>query len=258
MGRRNKLEKFAELLTFPNVYQNYDPRAPCLKYVNGDEVERKGTWSESHFHNQSDLILELACGGGEYSLSLAEQYPNQNFVGVDIKGNRIWKGARKAIASKIPNVAFLRTRIEQIDLFFAPEEISEIWITFPDPFLRKSKANRRLTSVAFLEMYRRILQKGGTIHLKTDSPELYEFSLETLAQQTSYQINICSEDIYAQPLPIPELEIKTFYEKMHLEDGRKIKYIQFQLQDWSEFKCIWALNNPRSLFFLTFHGFRKD
>ena len=166
MSRRNKLEKFAELLTFPNVYQNYDPRNPCLKYVGGDIVQRKGQWRVAHFRNNADLVLELACGGGEYSLALAAQHPDQNFIGVDIKGNRIWKGARKAIANQLVHVAFLRTRIEQIDLFFAPEEVNEIWITFPDPFLRKSKANRRLTSTAFLDRYQRILKRGGTIHLK--------------------------------------------------------------------------------------------
>ncbi len=230
MSRRNKLEKFAELLTFPNVYQNYDPTQPCLRYLKGKKVERKGLWNQLHFCSRSPIILELACGGGEYCLALGARYPRKNFIGIDIKGNRIWKGARKALAAGQENVAFLRTRIEQIDLFFDRSEVSEIWITFPDPFLKKSKANRRLTSSVFLERYSRILKPGALIHLKTDSPELYAFTLKTVSTQQDYELMFNQKDIYAEPLVIPELKIKTFYEEMHLADGRTIKYIQMRYQ----------------------------
>lgn len=230
MSRRNKLEKFAELLTFPNVYQNYDPKAPCLRYVKGEIVERKGHWGQSHFQNNAKLTLELACGGGEYTLALAQEYPDRNYIGVDIKGNRIWKGARKALRLDLKNVVFLRTRIEQIELFFAPQEVDEIWITFPDPFLKKSKSNRRLTSSAFLDRYRLILAHSGLIHLKTDSPELYEFTLETLAERKDYILEQSQSDIYAGDLLIPELAFRTFYEEMHLAEGRTIKYVRFRYQ----------------------------
>ena len=226
MSRRNKLEKFAQLLTFSNVYQNYYPRDPKLQWVSGKVVDRKGKWRADHFKGSGPLILELACGGGEYTLDMARSYPGQFFMGVDVKGNRIWKGARKALQEEISNAAFLRTRIEQLDLFFEENEIDQIWITFPDPFLRKSKANRRLTSPLFLETYKKLLKPEGVVHLKTDSPELYEYTLETLEEE-NIEIHYADDDIYSKPLPIPELEIKTYYEKMHLEAGKTIKYVRF-------------------------------
>ena len=228
MSRRNKLEKFAELLTFPNVYQNYDPKRPCLRYLGGEIVERKGHWATRHFRNRQAITLELACGGGEYTLALGERFPDRNFIGIDIKGNRIWKGARKAIAADLSNVAFLRTRIEQVNLFFENGEIDEMWITFPDPFLKKSKANRRLTSAAFLERYRQILKIGAVIHLKTDASELFDFTLETLADQLDFHLELADPDIYKMEALPPELLVKTFYENMHLKEGRKIKYLRIR------------------------------
>ena len=233
MSRRNKLQKFAELLTFPNVYENFDPENPELVGVNGMPVDLKGKWKESHFKNDQPITLELACGRGEYTLGLGRKYPKRNFIGVDIKGARIWKGARIALQENLQNVAFLRTRIEQIALFFDKEEIDEIWITFPDPFLRKSKANRRLTSARFLKEYRKILKKDGLVHLKTDEPNLYEFTLETLANESNVEIQYQNDDIYASPLIIPELEIKTYYEKMHLANKKTIKYVTFNLSEAS-------------------------
>ncbi len=227
MSRRNKLEKFAELLTFSNVYQNYRFKDPKLQWVDGEVVDRKGAWSQDHFGNQHPIVVELACGGGEYTLALATQSPDKNFIGVDIKGNRIWKGARKALAQKLANAAFLRTRIEQLELFFGPNEISEIWITFPDPFLRKSQANRRLTAKHFLHKYRSLLMPDGRMHLKTDSPELYEFTLETLESVEGCRLTHHADDIYSAAEMLPELQIQTFYEKMHREEGRQIKYIQW-------------------------------
>lgn len=228
MAKRNKLQKFAEIATFPNVYENFDPKDPVLIGVTGQKTELKGSWAEKHFGNHQPITLELACGRGEYSLGLAMMYPGRNFIGVDIKGARIWKGAKAALEQGIHNVAFLRTRIEMIEHFFAPGEINEIWITFPDPFLGESHANRRLTAPAFLERYRRIIQPGGIIHLKTDEPNLYEFTLQTLKEEGDHVKLLYHDcDIYNKPLPLPELELKTYYERLHLKDGRKIKYVSF-------------------------------
>lgn len=229
MSKRNKLQKFAELLTFPNVFENFDAGQPQLTGNNGVALDLKGKWAADYFKNNRPITLELACGRGEYSLGLARLYPDRNFIGVDVKGARIWKGASIALDEGLHNVAFLRTRIEQIAYFFAPEEISEIWITFPDPFLKDSKSNRRLTSAPFLKEYRKILQKDGIVHLKTDSPELYEFTLETLQEDSKIELLYHDSDIYSQALPFSELELKTYYEARHLSEGRKIKYIRFQL-----------------------------
>ncbi|MEL7123570.1 MAG: tRNA (guanosine(46)-N7)-methyltransferase TrmB, partial [Bacteroidota bacterium] len=175
------------------------------------------------------LILELACGRGEYSLGLARMYPDRNFIGVDVKGARIWQGASIALKEGLNNVAFLRTRIEQLTNFIDQKEVDEIWITFPDPFLRNSKSNRRLTSPNFLKAYRQILKPGGIVHLKTDSPQLYDFSLEVFEADGQVHILYQNYDIYSKPLDFPELEIKTHYERLHLADERKIKYLRFQI-----------------------------
>jgi tRNA (guanine-N7-)-methyltransferase len=229
MSKRNKLQKFSELLTFPNVFENFSFKDPHLTGINGEPIDLKGLWNEAHFGANRPITLELACGGGEYTLGLARQYPGRHFIGVDIKGARIWKGARKALAEQLDNVAFLRTRIELIDHFFAPGEISEIWITFPDPFL--NSPNRRLTAPVFLDTYKKILQPGGLIHLKTDDPTLYEYTLEVLATRKDYELLYHDDDIYAKPLPMPELEIKTKYEGMHLEVGKTIKYVRCRMRD---------------------------
>ncbi|MBI5914596.1 MAG: tRNA (guanosine(46)-N7)-methyltransferase TrmB [Bacteroidetes bacterium] len=228
MSQRNKLRKFAEVLAFPNVYENFDSSNPALTGENGQTIELKGKWNELHFKNANPITLELACGKGDYAVGLAQRFPDRNFIGVDIKGARIWRGAKTALELGLQNVAFLRTRIEQIALFFEENEVDEIWITFPDPFLRNSKSNRRLTSPMFLEQYRKFLKKGGLVHLKTDERLLHEFTLGVLAQQDNYEIRYHDDDIYANPLPLPELEIKTFYEKQHLAAGKTIKYIRFQ------------------------------
>ena len=227
MGK-NKLARFSELSTFSNTYQNYDVKDPKLVDFEDEEVEMKGNWQEKHFKNNNPIVLELACGGGEYTVALSKKYPNKNFIGVDIKGNRIWKGAKIAMQENINNAAFLRTRIEQLDLFFGKDEVSEIWITFPDPFLRKSKAQRRLTSSRFLKIYRKLLQKHGLVHLKTDDPTLYQFTVDTIVEE---KINMIyhNDDIYASELFTEELEVKTYYEKMHLEHGKTIKYVRYTI-----------------------------
>lgn len=234
MSRRNKLQKFAEVFSFPHVYENFDPATGVLVGENGMEVSLKGQWREGHFHNDRPITLELACGKGDYAVGLSQRFPDRSFIGVDIKGARIWRGAKTATELGLTNVAFLRARIEMIAQFFGPGEVDEIWITFPDPFLRNSKANRRLTSPMFLELYRKILKKGGTVHLKTDEPALHEYTLSVLAKEKHTSLLYHDDDIYAKALPMPELEIKTFYEKQHLANGKTIKYIRFSLDDCGE------------------------
>jgi tRNA (guanine-N7-)-methyltransferase len=229
--RNNKLKRFNDLLTFPNVFENFNELQPQLTGSTGATIDYKGRWNETHFGNRHPIVLELACGGGEYTVGMATRYPETNFIGMDIKGARIWKGAKTALAEGITNAAFLRTRIEQIGHFFDTNEVQEIWITFPDPFLRNSKAKHRLTSPRFLKEYRKILQPGGIIHLKTDEPLLYEYTLEVLTQEPDFKLLYSDDDIYAKPLPYPELEIRTFYENMHLAEGKKIKYVRFALEN---------------------------
>ncbi|MFK7933769.1 MAG: tRNA (guanosine(46)-N7)-methyltransferase TrmB [Saprospiraceae bacterium] len=228
MSNRNKLKKFAEILTFPNVYENVDMKNPRIEDTAQQVIEMKGKWNEKHFKNDHPITLELACGRGEYTLQLARKYPNRNFIGVDIKGARIWQGAKIALEEKLDNAAFLRTRIELIEHFFTKGEVSEIWITFPDPFLRNSKSNRRLTSPPFLDRYQKFLDPAGFIHLKTDSPELYEFTLETESEYDKIEMLYNDDDIYSKQLPMAELDFKTYYEKMHLANGKTIKYVRLK------------------------------
>ena len=225
---RHKLKKFSELLSFANVYENFDIGDAKLTGANGAETDLKGKWNAVHFQNNNPITLELACGRGKYAVALGRMFPERNFIGVDIKGARIHQGATAALAEGLLNVAFLRTRIEVIDLFFAENEISEIWITFPDPFLRGSKANRRLTAPSFLDRYRRFLKPYAPIHLKTDSPDLYDFTLETLRDTEGSKLIVAERDIYANPLEISELSVKTYYEKANIARST-IKYIQFHL-----------------------------
>lgn len=234
MATRNKLQKFAELLEMPHVYECFNFMEPELTGTNGEIVDLKGKWSQEHFGNNHPITLELACGRGEYTVDLARQYPERNFIGVDIKGARIWKGAGIAKKECLYNAAFLRTRIEAIDHFFAPGEIAEIWITFPDPFLKKGKSNRRLTSPRFLQRYRDILAPNGVIHLKTDSRELYDWTQEVLAEQPAVEVEYHDNDIYSKPLPIPELSTETYYEKMHKDLGKTITYTRMSFVEGEE------------------------
>ena len=229
MSTRNKLQKFAEVLSFPNVFENFNAKDRILVGKDGEQVDYSSGWNDFYFKNNNPIILELACGRGEYSLELARRNPDINYIGVDIKGARIWKGAKIALEENLHNICFLRTRIEHISDFFKPEEVDQIWITFPDPFLKKSKSNRRLTSPLFLERYRNILKNNGIIHLKTDSPELYEFTLEVISKDRNCNIIYKNSDIYSKQLDFSSLNIKTFYERSHLEKGRKIKYIRFSI-----------------------------
>lgn len=230
MSKRNKLQKFAEVLQFPNVYENYNPKDPRLLGEHGTLSDLTGKWADTHFKNDHPITLELACGRGEYSIGLGRLFPERNFIGVDIKGARIWQGAKIALAENLSHIAFLRTRIEQLRLFFSPGEVSEIWITFPDPFPQNGKANRRLTAPPFLDTYRALLPSGGYVHLKTDDPGLFQFSVETVAAYPGAEIEFQHDDIYSLPeLPYPELAIKTYYERQHLSVGKTIKYLRFRL-----------------------------
>ncbi|MCC7506823.1 MAG: tRNA (guanosine(46)-N7)-methyltransferase TrmB [Saprospiraceae bacterium] len=229
MARKNKLRKFAEILSFPNVYECYNVQQPSLVGAGMQPVELKGRWQEAHFHNELPITLELACGGGEYTVGLARRFPDRNFIGVDVKGNRLWKGAREALEQNMGNAGFLRTRIEVIEHFFAPGEVAEIWITFPDPFPRASKENRRLTSAFFHEKYRQILAPGGLVHLKHDDPDFYRFTLDTIAADPRCELLYHNDDIYAGTLAFPELEIQTLYESMHLAAGKTIKYVRYRI-----------------------------
>jgi len=229
MARRNKLLKFSELLTFPNVYENYDPSNALLVANQENQVEMANKWKKGHFKNDKPITLELACGRGEYSLALAERHPDRNFIGVDIKGARIWKGAQIAISKKLENVAFLRTKIEFCHLFFGENEIDEIWITFPDPFLKKGKYNRRLTSPNYLDCYRKFLKKTGLVHLKTDSDVMY-FHTKEVINELGLKTHLDTFDVYdSDPLLHPDLDIKTYYEKANISNAESIKYLQFVL-----------------------------
>lgn len=215
---KNKLQKFADMETYSHVFQY--PFA-VLKERGFD---MRGKWNEKFFHNDNPIVLELGCGKGEYAVGLARRYPNKNFIGVDIKGARMWTGASEAKAEGIENVAFLRTHIELITHFFAPGEVSEIWITFPDPQMKKTR--KRLTSTRMLELYREILAENGIIHLKSDSPFLYTYT-RAMVQENNFPILIDTDDLYNSGIDDDILGIKTFYEQQWLERGKTIKYIKF-------------------------------
>jgi len=214
MGQK-KLKRFAEIASFSNV----------LQYPEGI----KGNWQE-HFGNPNPISLELACGKGEYAVGLGELHPNRNFIGVDLKGNRIWVGAKRAIEKNLHNVAFLRTQIDQITDYFTEGEVSEVWITFPDPQLRLSRAKKRLTHPKFLRLYKRILRPGGLIHLKTDSPDLYQFTKTVIS---NYGLNLHSDydDLYSLEQVSEELKIKTHYESLDIAASNRIHYLCFSLPD---------------------------
>jgi tRNA (guanine-N7-)-methyltransferase len=222
VGRKNKLKRFAEMEQFPNVFQ------PSYEEVLQNDFPKKGKWHDE-FGNSHPIVLELGCGKGEYTIGLSQYYPKKNFIGIDIKGARIWKGAKYAHENRISNVRFLRTRIEFISHFFDKEEVSEIWITFPDPQLKEARAKKRLTAPRFLEYYRSFLKPDHRIHLKTDSRELYDYTM-TILQARHEIIYRHSSDIYADFPDDNLLKIKTFYEERWLEEGKKITYIEFSLR----------------------------
>lgn len=212
MGQK-KLIRFEAIKEFKNVFQH--------------SVEMKGKWHE-YFKNENNITLELACGKGEYSVGLARLYNNKNYIGVDIKGNRIWRGAKTAIDENLNHVAFLRAQIDKIEDYFAKDEVAEIWITFPDPQLRLSKAKKRLTHPKFLRLYQNILQKNGVVHLKTDSPNLYKFT-KTVIDLYGLELLVDYDNLYSNNNLPQELYIKTHYEGLDIAQSNKIHYLQFKI-----------------------------
>lgn len=212
MGQK-KLIRFEAIKAFPNV----------MEYPEN----MKGNW-HNYFKNNNPITLELACGKGEYTTGLAGMYSDRNFIGIDIKGNRIWRGAKTAIDEGLHNVAFLRTEIDKITDYFAADEVAEIWITFPDPQLRMSKAKKRLTHPKFLRLYQQFLQANGIVHLKTDSPVLYQFT-KTIIDLYTLECEVDFDDAYRQTTISKELAIQTHYEKLDIANSNKIHYLQFKL-----------------------------
>ena len=186
----------------------------------------KGTWNSKIFKNNNPIVLELACGKGEYSLGLGQQNPEKNYIAIDLKGNRLWVGADKALALHQTNVRFLRAYIDHLDQFFSTKEIDEIWIIFPDPQLKKDR--KKLTSPKFLERYRPLLKTGATINLKTDSPELYTYTLDII-QELGLKLHCNIPNVYTECTDDPELSIQTYYENLHLKKGRTIRFISFSI-----------------------------
>lgn len=221
MGK-GKLAKFRENETFENVFQ--PEVSDFLDYT----YPLKGKWRKEVFKNDNPIVLELGCGKGEYTVGLARKFPDKNFIGIDIKGARIWTGAKSANTEQLRNVAFLRTRIEIIKAFFDKNEVNEIWITFPDPQMKKRRAKKRLTSSLFLTMYQELLTDNGSVNLKTDSRFLYRYTCE-VAQQNNLEIEFQTADLYNEPWIDDVLQIKTYYEQLHIDDGNTIHYLKFKL-----------------------------
>lgn len=215
---KKKLQRFAEMETFANVIQ------PGFDEVFGKDYPLKGRWKQEHFRNNHPLILELGCGKGEYTTGLARLNPEKNFIGVDIKGSRIWRGALTALGQKLDNVAFLRTHIELIGSFFGPGEVDEIWLTFPDPQLKKKR--KRLTSSGFLNRYRKFTGPDSLVHLKTDNAVLYEYTRD-LVRHNGLFICVQTDDLYGSGLDRELPDIKTFYERQFLSKGMPIHYLSF-------------------------------
>lgn len=224
MGSKNKLRRFRENETFSNVVQ------PSREEVLSDALKLKGNWRKNFFKNNNPLVLELGCGKGEYSVNLAKAYPEMNFLGIDIKGARFWRGAKIALEEKLNNVGFLRTQIELVDHIFEENEVDEIWITFPDPQIKYKRTKHRLTNEDFLQKYKKILKPDGFVHLKTDSEFMHGYTLGLL-NGLGETIEYAHHDVYgSQGSPEAVTKIQTFYEQQYLEKGKKITYIRFKFR----------------------------
>ncbi|MBW8332538.1 MAG: tRNA (guanosine(46)-N7)-methyltransferase TrmB [Prolixibacteraceae bacterium] len=219
MGK-NKLKKFADLATYENVVQ------VSFKELQTEGFQYKGEWSKAFFGNSNPVILELGCGKGEYTVKLASHYPEFNFIGIDIKGARMWKGATHAKELGLNNVGFLRTNIENISLFFGDGEVAEIWLTFPDPQMKKTR--KRLTATNFIESYRQVMVPNGIIHLKSDSNFMYRYT-EAMVAENKFEVIRQTDNLYNSEILDEVLSIKTFYEKQWLDRGLSIKYLSFRL-----------------------------
>lgn len=224
VGSKNKLKRFSENETFTNVFQ------PTREEVVGDQFPLKGKWNSDFFKNDNPIVLELGCGKGEYSVGLAERFPEKNFVGIDIKGARFWRGAKTAVESGMNNVAFVRTQIELINHIFAENEVSEIWITFPDPQIKYKRTKHRMTNAEFLERYKKILKPSGLIHLKTDSEFMHGYTLGLL-HGLGHEVIYANHNIYKnEGAPAEVTGIQTFYESQYLEVNKPITYIKFRIK----------------------------
>ena len=224
MGSKNKLKRFKENETFDNVFQ------PTREELEDQKFELKGKWRSGFFKNDNPLVLELGCGKGEYSVSLAQKYPAKNFVGIDIKGARFWRGAKTAIEEQINNVAFLRMQIELITLAFDEYEVDEIWITFPDPQIKYKRTKHRMTNSKFLELYKKILKKDGVVNLKTDSEFMHGYTLGLL-HGVGHEIIYANHDVYKnEGSPEEVTSIQTFYEQQYLDQNKPITYIRFKIK----------------------------
>jgi tRNA (guanine-N7-)-methyltransferase len=223
---KKKLKRFAEVATFSNTFQHM-PTSPVL-----DDFILKGKWRHEYFQNDRPIVLELGCGRGEYTIGLSRQFPEKNFIGIDLKGARIWKGAKEAIETDLKNVAFIRARVDKIEKLFSAQEADELWITFPDPQLQKPKEHKRLTSPDFIAKYKEILREGGIVHLKTDNRPFYDYTLEVV-KRLNLKLIFATDDLYGKSheFPFPEglLSIRTFYENMFMEKGFNICYCQFRI-----------------------------
>jgi tRNA (guanine-N7-)-methyltransferase len=224
---KNKQARWTELKGFDHVIE------PPFDEVFRHDHRMKGKWHSDWFGNQNPIVLELGCGKGEYSVGLAEMYPEKNFIGIDIKGARMWKGAKESYYKKLPNVAFIRTRIELLGSFFASGEVDEIWLTFPDPQPKRKREKKRLAGPDFLNLYRNFLKDNGIVHLKTDSRELFDYTY-SLVKINGLEINTSSTDLYGQLPENPLLTIRTYYEEIFLKQGILITYLSFRLPNEKE------------------------
>ena len=224
MGSKNKLRRFKENETFENVYQ------PSRDELVNSSFILKGNWNREVFKNENPLVLELGCGKGEFSVALAKKYPNKNFIGIDIKGARFWRGAKTAVEENIPNVAFLRTQIELIEYAFAQNEVDEIWITFPDPQIKYKRTKHRMTNAEFLNRYKTILKPEGVVNLKTDSEFMHGYTLGLL-HGAGHEVLYANHNVYKQEgSPEEVTSIQTFYESQYLEQNKPITYIRFKIK----------------------------
>ena len=224
VGSKNKLKRFSENETFTNVFQ------PTREEVVGNEFPLRGKWNSEFFKNDNPIVLELGCGKGEYSVGLAERFPEKNFIGIDIKGARFWRGAKTAVESGMNNVAFVRTQIELINHIFAENEVSEIWITFPDPQIKYKRTKHRMTNSEFLNNYKKILKPNGLMHLKTDSEFMHGYTLGLL-HGLGHEVIYANHNIYKnEGAPAEVTGIQTFYESQYLEVNKPITYIKFRIK----------------------------
>ena len=224
MGSKNKLKRFKENDTFGNVFQ------PTREEVVSDQFSLKGKWNLDYFKNNNPIVLELGCGKGEYSVGLAEKYPYKNFIGIDLKGARFWRGAKTAVETGLKNVAFIRTQIELINHIFNENEVDEIWITFPDPQIKYKRTKHRMTNSEFLKLYKKVLKPEGVINLKTDSEFMHGYTLGLLHGE-GHEVIYSNHNVYVnEGSPEEVTSLQTFYEKQYLEKNKAITYIRFKIK----------------------------